>query len=123
VGAVVNLQLGRPSADGVGDERGEPVPVDVVNRNCAPRCGRSRRTSTRDPAGQEVRSSASVISVPHTRPVPRPAVEVVGRFPGVAGDGEDGDPDVGGDGGLGIRETPGLITDDGATFVPHRIPG
>ena len=24
--------------------------------------------------------------------------------------------------GLGIRESPGLITDDGATFVPHRIP-
>jgi glutathionylspermidine synthase len=24
--------------------------------------------------------------------------------------------------GMGIRETPGLITDDGATFVPHRIP-
>ncbi len=24
--------------------------------------------------------------------------------------------------GLGIRETPGLITDDGAAFVPHRIP-
>jgi glutathionylspermidine synthase len=25
--------------------------------------------------------------------------------------------------GLGIRETTGLITDDGAAFVPHRIPG
>ncbi|MER7010574.1 glutathionylspermidine synthase family protein [Saccharopolyspora sp. NPDC000359] len=25
--------------------------------------------------------------------------------------------------GLGIRETAGLITDDGAAFVPHRIPG
>ena len=24
--------------------------------------------------------------------------------------------------GLGIRETPGLITDDSSTFVPHRIP-
>ena len=24
--------------------------------------------------------------------------------------------------GLGIRETAGLITDDGAAFVPHRIP-
>ncbi|PRX47904.1 glutathionylspermidine synthase [Prauserella shujinwangii] len=24
--------------------------------------------------------------------------------------------------GLGIRETPGLVTDDGAAFVPHRIP-
>jgi glutathionylspermidine synthase len=24
--------------------------------------------------------------------------------------------------GLGIRETSGLITDDGAAFVPHRIP-
>ncbi|OLR93128.1 glutathionylspermidine synthase family protein [Actinokineospora bangkokensis] len=25
--------------------------------------------------------------------------------------------------GLGIRETAGLVTDDGAAFVPHRIPG
>lgn len=25
--------------------------------------------------------------------------------------------------GLGIRETSGLITDDGAAFVPHRVPG
>ncbi|MCP2262290.1 Glutathionylspermidine synthase [Streptoalloteichus tenebrarius] len=25
--------------------------------------------------------------------------------------------------GLGIRETTGLVTDDGAAFVPHRIPG
>jgi glutathionylspermidine synthase len=25
--------------------------------------------------------------------------------------------------GMGIRETPGLITDDSSTFVPHRIPG
>jgi len=24
--------------------------------------------------------------------------------------------------GLGIRETTGLVTDDGAAFVPHRIP-
>jgi glutathionylspermidine synthase len=24
--------------------------------------------------------------------------------------------------GLGIRETVGLVTDDGAAFVPHRIP-
>ena len=24
--------------------------------------------------------------------------------------------------GLGIRETTGLITDNGAAFVPHRIP-
>ena len=24
--------------------------------------------------------------------------------------------------GLGIRETAGLVTDDGAAFVPHRIP-
>ena len=24
--------------------------------------------------------------------------------------------------GLGIRETSGLVTDDGAAFVPHRIP-
>ncbi|ASO17792.1 glutathionylspermidine synthase [Actinoalloteichus hoggarensis] len=25
--------------------------------------------------------------------------------------------------GLGIRETAGLVTDDGASFIPHRIPG
>jgi glutathionylspermidine synthase len=27
-----------------------------------------------------------------------------------------------GSAGLGIRETAGLVTDDGAAFVPHRIP-
>jgi hypothetical protein len=46
----------------VGGERGEPVPVEVGEPELRPGCGRSLRTMTRIPAGQEERSSIPVTS-------------------------------------------------------------
>ena len=60
--AVPQFQVRELAFPGVGGERGEPVPVEVGDRSCAPGCGRSLRTMTRIPAGQEDRSSRPVMS-------------------------------------------------------------
>jgi hypothetical protein len=46
----------------IGQDRLEAVPSWSVNESCAPGCGRSRRTITREPAGQEPGSTRSVSS-------------------------------------------------------------
>jgi hypothetical protein len=50
---------------GVGDQGGEQVAVDAGERSCTPWRGRSLRTMTRIPAGQDDRSRSPVMSVTH----------------------------------------------------------
>ena len=60
--AVPQFQVGELAFPRVGGEGGEPVPVDVGEPQLRPGCGRSLRTMTRIPAGQDDRSSISVMS-------------------------------------------------------------
>ena len=57
--AVPQFQVRELAFSRVGGEGGEPVPV---NRSCAPGWGRSLRTMTRIPAGQDDKSSIAVMS-------------------------------------------------------------
>ena len=52
---VAAFEVAELPAGGVGGERGDLVPVDVM-RSCAPGCGFSARMMTRIPGGQPVRS-------------------------------------------------------------------
>ena len=78
--AVPQFQVRELAFPRVGGEGGEPCPSTSVNRSCAPGCGRSLRTMTRIPAGQDDRSGIPVMSATHApslpaRPRRKPGVE------------------------------------------------
>ena len=92
-------------------------PSRSVKRSCAPGCGRSLRTMTRIPLGQEVRFSRPVISATQA-PGRDLAVGVVGGCPRAGGQAQDRGADVVGDGEAdGVLQPPARTGQPGEELV------
>jgi hypothetical protein len=88
VGAVPHFQVGQLPGAGVGEERGEAVPVNIGESHL--RAGVGSFAAHDDPRpGRPFAQLEQAAEFGDPRPVTRLAIDVIGLGPGILGQGED----------------------------------